>query len=155
MSGRVNRCLGVGLRATGVGELVKVAGLEVVVESKRLFVSVIVGDMAREFAHALHLRYGLPFLGREVRVQTCTLHAFWLSGIDNLCGAVAGFLPTVLVFQFLAFGRVFFEVTRSSYGIGFLFAFKNNFPVVVAVLLLTVYNAVFFNCSVDFIERNL
>ena len=65
------------------------------------------------------------------------------------------FTPTVVMLQFFALGRVFLEVARMTDGIRFLLAFVYDSAFFVAVFLLAVDNAVFFNCSVNSVERNL
>ena len=95
--GFIDGGLRVGVSATDVGELLFVAGLEVVVELQGFFGCVVVGNMTREFHQALNLRYGLAFFGCKVRVLACAFYALWLSCLENLRGAVACFLPAVLV----------------------------------------------------------
>ena len=79
--GFIDEGLRVGVFATNVGELLFVAGLEVIVELQGLFGRIVVGNMAREFHQALNLRYGLAFFRCEVRVLDRTFYAFGLSGL--------------------------------------------------------------------------
>ena len=65
---RVDGGLRVGVSASDIGELLRVAGFEIVVELQSFFGCVVVWDVARQFDDALNFGMGLAFFGREVRV---------------------------------------------------------------------------------------
>ena len=65
----------VGVSASDIGELLRVAGFVFVVELQGFFGCVVVGNMAGQFENALHFGMGLAFFGREVGVLACAFDA--------------------------------------------------------------------------------
>ena len=75
----VDRGLRVRVSASDVGELLRVASFEVVVELQGFFGCVVVWDAARQFDDAFHFGMGLAFFGREVRVLACAFDSLGLT----------------------------------------------------------------------------